>query len=254
MDKLAALRNAARERGREDVPDAGPPPTLDSLASDLEGVRKLLEQVRARKGEGDLDEARKLYLQALVRLKAIRELASRRRPEMLPEIDRVRDDAELAWNGVEQLMQEARALFVQVEEFMARVDCEKMDEVHRKLLAYRDRIEVERRPERDDIAGWAAEVGTLALKCRTRRELVQARLEVTGIMMGEKTTFETVDSPLPGVDPVRFVHAFAWVEINGRVYRTGDTIAGTQIRVDRITRHSVQVSLREEIRDVGLRR
>src|SRR6185436_6244722 len=110
-------------------------------------------------------------------------------------------------------------LFVQVEDQMARVDCEAVDHAHRQLQSFRDRIEVERRTERDEIARMAAEVGTLAIKCRTRRELARARLEISGIMMGEKTTLEAVDSPLPGLDPVKFVHAFAWVEINGQVYR-----------------------------------
>jgi hypothetical protein len=254
MDKLAALRNAARDRGRVDLPDAGPPPTLDSLASDLEGVRKLLEQVAARRAEGDLEAGRNAYLQALQRLKAIRELASTRRPEMLAQIDAVREDAELAWDGAVQLLQEARTLYVQVEEQMARLDCEAVDHAQRQLETFRDRIEVERRPERDEIARMAGEAGTLALKCRTRRELARTRLEVTGIIMGEKTTLEAADSPLPGLDPVKFVQAFAWVEINGQVYRAGDTIAGTSIRVSRITRHSVEVSLRDELRDLGLRR
>jgi hypothetical protein len=246
MDKLAALRNAARARGRVEELDAGPAPTLDSLASDLDGVRKLLEQVAARKAEGDLEEARKTYLQALVRLKAIRELASKRRPEMLPEIDKVREDAELAWDGAAQLLQEARMLFVQVEDQMARVDCEAVDHAHRQLQSLprpdRGRAAFRARRDRPDGRGGRHAGDQVPHPPRARR----ARLEISGIMMGEKTTLEAVDSPLPGLDPVKFVHAFAWVEINGQVYRSGDTIAGTSIRVGRITRHSVQVSLREE--------
>jgi len=256
MDKLTAMRNASLERLRTliGLPEAGiPPPTLDSLSSDLVGVRKLLEQVRAQKSDGDLDEARRSYLQALVRLKAIRELAGKRRPEMIPEIETVRDDAELAWDGAAQAAQEARALYVQVEDQMARLDCEGMDRTRAELQALRDRIEVERRPEREAISAMLADVGTLAVKCRTRRELGQARLLLSGIMMGEKTTVEAL--PAVAIEPeVRFVRTFAWAEINGQVYRVGDTISGTPIRVDRISRHSVQVSLRDEVRDLGLRR
>jgi len=253
MDKLAAMKNSARERRKAltGEPDpVGPLPTLDSLSSDLVGVQKLLEEVRARKAEGDLDEARKGYLQALVRLKLIRELAVKRRPEMVPDIEKTRDDAELAWNGAAQVAQDARTLFVQLDDQMSRVDCEGVERTHRELLALRDRIEVERRPEFETISDLVAEAGPLVVKCRTRRELAQARLQVTGVMMGEKTSLESVG----GVEGIKFIHAFAWAEVNGQVYRAGDTIAGTQIRVDRITRHGVQVSLREELRDVGLRR
>jgi hypothetical protein len=253
MDRLAAMRHADRERRRAQAGEPaleGPLPTVDSLASDLMGVQKLLDQVRARAGEGDLDEAKKGYLQALVRLRAIRELAAKRRPEMLPEIERVRDAAELAWDGAAQTAREARALFVQVAERMDRLDCEGVEETLQSLLSLRDRIDVERRPERDAIAEMASAVGTLAATCRTRRELAQARVHVTGILTGEKTTLES----LAGIDGIRFVDAFAWAEINGQVYRAGDVIGGTRIRVDRITRGSVQVSLRGETREVGLRR
>src|SRR6185436_5951055 len=102
---------------------------------------------------------------------------------------------------------------------MARLDCEGMDRTRAELQALRDRIEVERRPEREAIAAMAADVGTLAVKCRTRRELAQARIQVTGIMMGEKTTFEPLGLPPEPDEQVKFVRTFAWAEINGQVYR-----------------------------------
>jgi hypothetical protein len=256
MDKLTAMKNASleRRRGLTGEPELGiPPPTLDSLSSDLVGVQKLLEQVRAQKADGELDEARRGYLQALVRLKAIRELALMRRPERIPDVEKLRDEAELAWGGAAQALGEARTLYVGVEDQMARLDCERVQHACAKLLALRDRIEVERRPEREEISAMASDVGTLAVRCRTRRDLAETRLELGGVLTGEKTSLEGLPGiPLPPAVP--FVRAFAWAEINGQVYRVGDTIAGTLIRVERISRHSVQVSLRDEVRDLGLRR
>jgi hypothetical protein len=42
--------------------------------------------------------------------------------------------------------------------------------------------------------------------------------------------------------------------VNGRLVTKGDIVEGTQIRVDGITSQGVRFSLREEVREVGLRR
>ena len=82
---------------------------------------------------------------------------------------------------------------MQVEGYVDRLECDAVDRTHKELLALRDRIEVEGRPERTTIAGWAAEVGTLAVKCRTRQDLARVRLDITGITLGETVTQESVD-------------------------------------------------------------
>jgi hypothetical protein len=264
FDRLAALKYAALERARALRGETLPPPpvvTLDSLDSDLAAAAKLLEEVRSQKAAGGFDEARQSYLKALVHLKAIRDLASRRRANLLPAVDRLRDDAELAWDGAAQLKSEAGRAFVEVERQVERLDIGALEKTHKDLQAFRDRIEVEGRPERDSIARWAVETGTLVVKCRTRLELAQARLEVSGITVGEKETKEWVDSRYVifgqeggALQEVTFVRPFEMAQINGKPYRKGDVIEFTQIRVDRITRLSVQFSLRDEVREVGLHR
>ena len=99
------------------------------------------------------------------------------------------------------------------------------------------------------IAYALAQVGTLVVKCRTRRALMQMRLDVSAITLWETVTNEKVGAPFWTVE-VRFVRPHAEAEINGHVYRSGDTIQGTQVKVDRITAHGVQVSPRNEVRDV----
>jgi hypothetical protein len=257
FDKLTAMRNAARERerAREGRPGIDPPAvTPDSLRSDLEAALKMADEIRSLKAQGELEEARKTYLQMLVHLRAVRRVAERARPELFPAIMEGRDLAELAWDGAAQLRNAAAREFVKVKGQMDNLHVEAMEQTHRTLVAFLDRIEVEGRSERQEIADWAAEVGTLVVKCRTRRALAQMRLDVSAIALWETRTTETVDAPLWGGVEVPFVRPFAEAEINGRVYRQGDTIAGTQVKVDRITAHAVQVSLRGETRDVPLRR
>jgi hypothetical protein len=125
----------------------------------------------------------------------------------------------------------------------------------------RDRIEVERRPERDQIAAWAADVGTVVGKVRTRRELANARIDVTGITLADQVTRETVDTRVfvaggvvGSVEEVKFVRPVAMADINGQLVLPGQTIQGTSIRVEKISRFSVLVGLRDEVREVPLRR
>jgi hypothetical protein len=256
FDKLTAMQNAARlrDRHRRGEPEIERPyVTPDSLRSDLEAALKMAEEIRAFKAAGELDEARKTYLKMLVHLQAVRRVATKVRPQLLPQISAGRDDAEAAWDGAAQLRNAAGLEFVKVKGQMDNLDVEAMVQTQRTLARFLDRIEVEGRPEREEIAGWASEVGTLVVKCRTRRALAQMRLDVSATALWETRTTETVQAPFGPVE-VPFVKPFAEAEINGRVYRNGDTIQGTQAKVDRITAHGVQVSLRGEIRDVPLRR
>ena len=264
MDKAAALRNAALERAREARGDPDLPPvhvTLDSIDSDLAAAKKMIEDVRALKAAGDLDDARKAYLKSIVLLKSIRELAGRKRPAMLSEVEAVRDEAELAWDGAAQVERLAGALYVGMKEMIDRLDVEGIEKTQRELQSLRDRIEVERRPERDQIAVWATDAGTVLVKVRTRRELANARIDVTGITLADQVTRETVDAdiqflgrPVGSVEQVTFVRPVAMADINGHLTTPGQTLPGTQIRVEKISRFSVLVGLRDEVREVPLRR
>jgi len=264
MDKATALRNAALERAREARGEVDAPvlwPTVDSLDSDLATVKKIIEEVKALKAAGDLDDARKTYLKAILTLKSIRDLAGRRRPAMLADIEQVRDEAELAFDGAAQVQRLAGELFVGIKDLVDRLDVDGIERTQRELQALRDRIEVERRPEREQIAAWAADVGIVVAKVRTRRELANARIDVTGITLADQVTTETVDTRIHVVggmlgtlEEVKFVRPVAMADINGHLTTPGQTLPGTQIRVEKISRFSVLVGLRDEVREVPLRR
>jgi hypothetical protein len=256
FDRLAALRNSSLERARAARGESLPPkPVLspDSLDAELTAALKMIEDARGHRLAGDLEEARRSYLQALVHLKAIRELADRRRPDLLPAIERARDDAETAWDGAARVEAEARELYVGIAGLADRLDVGGLERTRKELDLLRDRLEVERRPERGRIEGWALETATVLVKCRTRLDLARARLDVSGITIGETTSEEMLDLPLGHVEKVMVVRPFAMADVNGRLLRKGDMVEGTGIRVDDISTHGVRFSLREEVRDVGLR-
>src|SRR5437867_1305473 len=90
MDKMTAMRYASLERAKGSRGDDEVTKivvTLDSLASDLAAARKLVDDIRNHRASGELDEARQTFVKALVHLKAIRHLAARRWPEMVPQLD-----------------------------------------------------------------------------------------------------------------------------------------------------------------------
>src|SRR6185503_15615096 len=172
-----------------------------------------------------------------------------------------RDEAELAWDGAAQVERQAGALYVAMKEMIDRLDVDGLERTQRELQALRDRIEVDRRPERERIAAWSSEVAVVVVKVRTRRELASARVDVKGITLADQVSRETVDAridlvgrPVGTVTEVTFVRPVAMADINGKLYLQGQTIEGTSIRVEKISRFSVLVSLRDEVREVPLKR
>lgn len=262
FDKMVAMRNSDLERARNLEGLSLPAPslvTLDTLDSDLADVRKLLDQVRSLKADGATEEARQGYLKALVQLRAIRTLAQARRPELLPAVSQMRDEAERCWEGAAQVRDQAGRVFASIGAQVERLDLAALEQSRKELEAYRDRIEVEGRPEWTPIAQWVADAEVQLVKSRTRLELAHASLVVTGITIGELETKKDIDlrtnvfgQTVGEVREVSVVLPFAVAEINGKTYRKGDTIEGTQIRIEHISRFSVQFALRDEVREVGL--
>jgi hypothetical protein len=56
-----------------------------------------------------------------------------------------------------------------------------------------------------------------------------------------------------GVQDVRFTKLNRIAVINEKMYRVGDVVEGEGVRVEKVWAFGVQVSLREEVRDVGIR-
>ena len=56
-----------------------------------------------------------------------------------------------------------------------------------------------------------------------------------------------------GIQEVRFIKPNRIAIINEKMYRVGDVVEGEGVRVEKIWAFGIQVSLREEVRDVGIR-
>jgi hypothetical protein len=97
-------------------------------------------------------------------------------------------------------------------------------------------------------------------KCKTRIELGKKKLVLTGTLLHEDAQFLPVDATinvfghqLGGVHEVRFIKPNRIAVINDKMYRIGDVVEGEGVRVEKIWAFGIQVSLREEVRDVGIR-
>jgi len=56
-----------------------------------------------------------------------------------------------------------------------------------------------------------------------------------------------------GVHEVRFIKPNRIAVINDKMYRVGDVVESEGVRIEKIWAFGIQVSLREEVRDVGIR-
>ena len=97
-------------------------------------------------------------------------------------------------------------------------------------------------------------------KCKTRIELGKKRVLVTGTLLHDDAQLIPVDAAIGlfghqvgGVHEVRFIKPNRMAVINDKLYRVGDIIEGEGVRIEKVWAFGVQVSLREEVRDVGIR-
>ncbi len=86
------------------------------------------------------------------------------------------------------------------------------------------------------------------------------KLVLTGTLLHEDVQVLPIDVSVSvvghqvgGIQDVRFTKPNRIAVINEKMYRVGDVIEGEGVRVEKIWAFGIQVSLREETRDVGIR-
>ncbi len=249
----------------------GPEVQLDNLDKGLESARALLEDLKKSMERKDETGARDKYDQIVKFVGRLRELSAKDpSPEKRKEIEDIKAQAEKLYGGVDRILQKARGIFVKAaEEHFERGDLKEME------AALKELVELEKRPE---IAGderlatlrnYARDLEPLIARCRTRLELARRKLTLSGVTLHLEEKAQVMDIPLmvfghaPGVrHQVRFILATDFALINDKLYKVGDfveeekgagKVAGKGIRVEKIWKYGVQVSLGEETREVPFR-
>lgn len=246
-------KNEAMKAGRTTAPPAAMEVAVgvDELASKLREVRKAVEGLLAA-GEGGHREKYDEYLKLWW---SMRETASKKKRELLGELDDLRAALEKLWPGAKGVLAEGLALTETARRHYETENCAALAQDLERLRRLKERLEVRGRPEEDDIGKWLAAWEPLLARCMNRRELAAKKLDVTAITLSYRERDEAVEIP-PAFGPaprVRFVEETALAGINGRVYRPGDLVDGEGVKVEKIRRHSVEVSWKGEVRDVPLR-
>ena len=243
-------------------PDKIDPPDPSNMAATFSKLENLIEELRKAKEEKRDEEGSKHYERFLDIQASVRALNLQKPlpPEQLARIEALRRQAEEVWGGIERLMKTLQASYIRVIEAYNKDACDAMETGIAEIKKGQTRKELDDQPQLSQVLRWIGELEPLVAKCKTRLELGKKKVVVTGTVLHEDSQMIPVDVSINflghqvgGVQEVRFIKPNRIAVINDKMYRVGDVVEGEGVRVEKIWAFGVQVSLREEVRDVGIR-
>ncbi|HLF93681.1 MAG TPA: hypothetical protein VJB14_09465 [Planctomycetota bacterium] len=233
-----------------------------SFESRYKEAKGLVDELRKAKDENREADGDALYRKIIDYYDALKKSLAEKpqTAEVARQVEDLRKVAEEIWGGIDRLMKKLLAVNVSIMEAFGRDDCPTMEKGLEELRKAQDAKELRDQPQLIELAGWIAKADPLISKCRTRLELARKKLVLTGTISYEDWSVQTVDGTISligvqvgGVHGVRFIKPNRLAIVNDKVYKIGDVIEGEGVRVEKIWPHGVQVSLRDETRDVGIR-
>lgn len=228
--------------------------TSDNLASMLDETERMLKELQTLKEAGRPDEElREAYLKLLRHWKSIRFKAQALGlADALKRLDGLREGAEAAWDGARRALADARRCSVRIADALDRVDVGALERELRALKDQRGRIELEQRPELEEVLKGIAQAEPMLARVRTRDELAKKAVWVTGTVLASSEEPISIEVVAGVRQNVRFVRDRSTAAINGKSYSVGDVIEDTGVRLEKVSSRSVTVSLRGELREVPI--
>jgi hypothetical protein len=259
---LAMMYNSKAGAGVEASKVEAPDPT--NMAVTFSKMEALIEEMRKAKEDKRDEEGQRAYEKFLDIQSAIRNMnnlgGKPLPPEQMARVESLRKQAEDAWGGLERLMKALQGHYVRVIDAYNRDECDVMEQGIGELKKSQNKKELEDMPQLSQVLKWIGELEPLVGKCKTRIELGKKKLVVTGTLLHEDAQLLPVDvsvnvfgHQVGGIHEVRFTKPNRIAVINDKMYRVGDVVEGEGVRVEKIWAFGIQVSLREEVRDVGIR-
>jgi hypothetical protein len=245
---------------RGDKPPVGPG---EAVAKNFLAAKNGLEALQKAKTEKRDAEGEKIYQQVLDIIDALIQTDARwpLSPQDKAMLLTITADVEKIWGGLDRLMKKARMIFVRSTQMFDRDDCAGMEAGVKEIkLLLTDRAVKNAPSALADLHKWIGQLEPLVVRCKTRLDLAKKKLVLTGTTLSDVWEQVPVDVRLSvfghqvgAVLDVRFVKPLRIAIVNGKPYRVGDLVDGEGVRVEKIWPHGVQVSLRDETRDVGIR-
>lgn len=233
--------------------------STDNLTKRLEEAEMLLEDLKKAKEESRQTEGEEIYQKILVYHDALRKATRDEPQEVQRRVEELRRQTEEIWGGAQRLLAQLRLVYIRsISQFKAD-RCAELETSIEDLRKGLERIEVQGTSQELEIRKWVVELEPKLAKCRTRLELLAKQLLLSGTVSYDEEILQPINASLLvlghqiGVAyEVRFTKPNRLAIINGQMYRVGDVVEGQGVRIEKILRHGVQVSLREETRDVSI--
>lgn len=233
-----------------------------NIADVIKDLEKRFDDLRKAKEEKREEEGQIIYEKLIDIFAAIRKgnMDTPLPAAEMARVDSLRKQTEELWGGIERLIKKLQTTYVRVLDAFNKDELETMEKGIDELKKAQNRKELEEQPQLAQVLKWIGELEPLVGKTKTRIELAKKRIYLTGTLLHEDAQMIPVDAAVSvfghqvgGIQEVRFIKPNRIAVINDKLYRIGDTVDGEGVRIEKIWAFGVQVSLREEIRDVGIR-
>ncbi|HZE99641.1 MAG TPA: hypothetical protein VE981_21725 [Planctomycetota bacterium] len=233
------------------------------IGKTFKDIEAQLEELKKCKEEKREDDGNKIYdrlIATLIYMKSP-QYPKPLTPEQLARVEALRQQIEEIWGGLARLMKNLRGVYIQVADAFNQDECASMEKgIDELKKAVQTRKELEDTDDLRQVLKWIGELEPLVAKCKTRIELGRKKLVLIGTLLHEDVQMMPLDASINvfghqvgGIQEVRFTKPNRIAVINDKMYRMGDIVEGEGVRVEKIWAFGIQVSLREETRDVGIR-
>jgi hypothetical protein len=221
---------------------------------------KLLEELKKAVERKDKGEARSLYERIIQIYVKLKESSKDTDSQVRVRMENLKKRVEELFPGAVMLVEKARKIYTEALDRFEHEDVTGME----KLL--NDLRNVEKAPELVGAEGlttlrqWVSQLDPLLARCKTRLELAKKKLMLTGVVLHFEEKPQTVEACLNvfghaagASQEVRFIRATHFAIINDKMYKVGDTVEGEGVRVEKVWKYGIQVSLQDETREIGIR-
>lgn len=262
FDKRGPLGAAGRRDDAEGGPRPGQKIDQNNNMVKLGEAKKLVADLKKAKEESREAEGEKIYEDLISYYTGFKKFHDENPlpPDVLAQVEAFRSQAEEIWGGEARLESRLRTIYARSLEAFKRDNCEQLDAGITELKKYEGNNIITGRAGQKLLNEWIADLVPKSNQCKTRIELAKKRIVLSGTTLAEEpilvpmeVTLHVFGVQVGTTQPIRFIKPVRLAVINDKSYRIGDLVEGEGVRVEKIWAHGVQVSLKDETREVGIR-